>query len=358
MSSVVPLSALQIGPRCPPNVPLPSDGGRRALSHRVYNISAEPDLRVVWKKAFRAYEGEAPLTLGSGAKLCRWLSPQQWPYCRSAKRELTSSTDTVASSLSSGSSEQQMDAVASAAVSAAAISSLSSSSSSSSSPRSRRQQNTLMLVSMPCAFTDGGSNHRGALYDATRVLSAQHRGATPRFPRGGAGTTVRRYSIAAVGLTPYGHLADAHFYASTAAWVLTLLHLLPDSVPVLVASSRRLDWLYGQLGVRASRLHTLPSGGAAYADRLLSLVTTPFGALEPLGATALRRVRARLVPPPGVPGHFPPAAEEERTLLVYLSRSSQHPRRSVRNQQALLRALRDALASCGKMGRLLPTILW
>ena len=76
----------------------------------------------------------------------------------------------------------------------------------------------------------------------------------------------------------YGHLADAHFYASTAAWVLTLLHLLPperqgasstrplhrsasvqpgarrpssegrglriaawQSVPILVATSSRLD---------------------------------------------------------------------------------------------------------------------
>ena len=75
-----------------------------------------------------AFEAEAPLTRAGAMSMCRYLSPQQWPYCRTGR--------------------------ASAAP---------------------RRTNTLMLVSMPCAFTDAGSNFRGALYDARRVLSAQHR---------------------------------------------------------------------------------------------------------------------------------------------------------------------------------------
>jgi hypothetical protein len=184
---------------------------------------------------------------------------------------------------------------------------------------------------MPCAFVDGGANYAGALYDATRILNAQHRVATPRYARG----PVRRYEIAAVGLTPYGHLPDAHFYASTAPWVLQLVHLLPPTVPILVALSSRLRELYAHLGVDAERLHELPPNGAAYADRLLSLVTTPFGALEPLGAAALRRVRTRFVPVPAPP--------EQRTRLIYLSRRSISPRRNLRNEIELLAALRHTL---------------
>ena len=88
-------------------------------------------------------------------------------------------------------------------------------------------------------------------------------------------------------------------------------------------------------GVPEWRLHTLPPGGAAYADRLLSLVTTPFGALEPLGAAALRRVRSRLVPRP------PPRSE--RRYVVLLSRANMGSRRSLRNEPALMRALAAAL---------------
>lgn len=191
-----------------------------------------------------------------------------------------------------------------------------------------RRSNTLMLVSMPCAFTDAGANFRGALYDARRVLNAQHRSATPRFARG----PIKRYTVAAVGLTPYGHLTDSHFYASTAPWILQLLAILPPSVPILVALSSRLRELYAHLGVLSERLHTLPPGGAAYADSLLSLVTTPFGALEPLGAIALRRVATRLAPRP-----LP--LPEERIRVVVLSRADQAPRRSLRNEAALLREL-------------------
>ena len=166
-----------------------------------------------------------------------------------------------------------------------------------------------------------------------RVLNAQHRSATPRFAHVG---TVRRYDVAAVGLTPYGHLADAHFYASTAAWVLTLLHVLPESVPILVATSSKLSTLYKRLAIPPDRLHTLPPRGAAYANMLLSLVTEPFGALEPLGGSELRRVRSRLLPPP-----LP--RPDERRRVVVLSRDDQAPRRNLRNQAALLRALNAAL---------------
>ena len=215
---------------------------------------------------------------------------------------------------------------------AAATAAVEKSAHGSSGSRSRLEpRNTLMLVSMPCAMTDGGANYAGALYDARRVLNAQHRGATPRFARG----QVRRYAIAAVGLTPYGHLADSHFYASTAPWILTLLHLLPADVPILCALNDKLRALYSHLGVEASRLHPLPPNGAAYADRLLSLVTTPFGALEPLGASALRRVRARFVPQPAPP--------ERRRRVVYLSRRTLSPRRSLRNEVELLTALRRTL---------------
>ena len=230
------LATLTSDPVSCPEVPqFPTDGGAAALRHRIYNVSTASDIRVVWKKAFRAFEAEAPLSPTPAAQLCRSLSPRQFPYCRTLKG--STAVQSVYSS-----AELAKRAVAAAASSPAA---------------GTRRQNTLMLVSMPCAFTDAGANFRGALYDSRRVLNAQHRTATPRFARG----TLRRYPIAAVGLTPYGHLADSHFYASTAAWVLTLLHLLPESVPVLYASSGRLDSLYGQLGVNMKRLHQIPPGG-------------------------------------------------------------------------------------------------
>ena len=73
-----------------------------------------------------------------------------------------------------------------------------------------------------------------------------------------------------------------------------------------------------------------------YADRLLSLVTLPAGALEPLGAAALRRVRAQLVPRP------PPGASSSASTprsVVLLSRSDMGSKRSLRNEPALLAAL-------------------
>ena len=40
--------------------------------------------------------------------------------------------------------------------------------------------------------------------------------------------------------TPVGHLTDSHFYASTAAWLLQLLAIVPSHVPLLVSSNVRL----------------------------------------------------------------------------------------------------------------------
>ena len=314
-------SDLASSPRCPNPPQRPTDRGKAALHHRIYNVSAEPRLRILYKEDFRAFEHEAPFSLLPSRELCRWLAPQQWPYCK-----FPGQSKLHAQSPSITTLERATQAVASATAADYHR------------PHHRRQtnrHNTLMLVSMPCAFTDAGRNFRGALYDGSRILNAQHRSATPRFGLG----PLRRYAVAAVGLTPYGHLADAHFYASTAPWVLTLLHLLPAHVPILVASSSRLAALYAQLGVPADRLHTLPpNDGVAYADRLLSLVTTPFGCLEPLGARALRRVRARLVP------LAPPVSSHGQTRVILLSRQSQRPRRSLRNQPQLLDALRQVVA--------------
>ena len=98
-----------------------------------------------------------------------------------------------------------------------------------------------------------------------------------------------------------------------------------------LAAETRSQHLTHDLRLRTLCVH--PPRSAVYADRLLSLVTTPFDSLEPLGASALRRVRSRMVP------HVFPLPEE-RTVVVYLSRASQHPRRSIRNRPMLLRALR------------------
>ena len=297
--------------------PVSVDGSR--TRRRVYNITSDPDMSVVWSQSFRAFAEEQPLSVLPPAELCRWLSPQQFPFCRSYRLEEIDRQRQWRSAI-----VHPSDTASAAAVEAAE-------SRASRGRLSAGPRNTLMLVSMPCAYVDGGANYAGALYDATRILNAQHRGATPRYARG----PVRRYEIAAVGLTPYGHLPDAHFYASTAPWVLQLVHLLPPAVPILVALSSRLRELYAHLGVDAERLHELPPNGAAYADRLLSLVTTPFGALEPLGAAALRRVRTRFVPVPAPP--------EQRTRLIYLSRRSLSPRRNLRNEIELLAALRHTL---------------
>jgi len=200
----------------------PSVSPQRALRHRVRNITSEPGLHVVWRERFRAFAAEVPRSPLATAELCRALSKQQWSFCRTP-------------------------------------------------PPPPVQYNTLSLVLMPCAFADGGSNYRGALYDGTRVLNAQHASATPSFAR----AAVMRYDTVAVGLTPYGHLTDSHFYASTAAWILQLLAIVPAHVPLLVSSNVRLRSLYDAIGLPSHRLITLPSKGAVYASRLLSLVTTP-----------------------------------------------------------------------------------
>ena len=136
-----------------------------------------PDLHVLWEQRFRAYASEVPRAAHQPRALCRHLSTRQWPFC-AARRAGTP------------------------------------------------QYNTLQLLLMPCAFTDHGRNFRGAIYDGTRVLNAQHATATPAFARG----PMVRLETAAVALTPYGHLTDAHFYASTAPWVLQLLAVLPAEV--------------------------------------------------------------------------------------------------------------------------------
>jgi len=68
---------------------------------------------------------------------------------------------------------------------------------------------------------------------------------------------------------------------------------------------------------------------------MLSLVTLPHGALEPLGAPSLARLRAAIaIPPP------PPA---ERTSIVVLSRADMGRRRCLSNQPELVRAIEAAM---------------
>ena len=304
---MVSLADLSGAPRCPPMSEVRvSDGGARALRHRIYNISAEPRLRVLWTQTFERFSEAEPRSTSHPNVLCRRLSAQQWPFCKRHRPRLGSDGDLAVRTVSESEPSRM---------------------------------NQLMLVSMPCAFTDAGRNFRGALYDARRILNAQHRSATPMFARG----PLQRYEVAAVALTPYGHLTDSHFYASTAPWVLQLLEILPRSVPILVALSSRLRELYDHIGVPLQRLHSLPPGGVAYADQLLSLVTTPFGALEPLGAQALRRLSARLAP-------RPPPLPTERVRVEVLSRQHQAPRRSLRNEEQLLRAIERLLHPPYRLG--------
>ena len=177
---------------------------------------------MIWEQHFRAFATVVPYAMGGARHLCGGLSHQQWPFCEEyAPRD---------------------DATRAAATPGCPTG-----------PGAAGAQNTLQLVAMACAYTDGGANHKGALYDAHRILNAQHASATPAFALG----PVRRYEVAAVGLTPYGHLADSHFYASTAPWVLQLLHLLPSEVPILVSLSPRLSELYHHLGVDARCASTL-----------------------------------------------------------------------------------------------------
>ena len=61
------------------------------------------------------------------------------------------------------------------------------------------------------------------------------------------------------------------------------------------------------------------------------------GALEPLGASALSRVRSRFVPLP------PPPAQ--RVHVVLLSRADMGRKRSLSNEAELLRALRSSAAA-------------
>ena len=193
-----------------------------AQRSRVYRVEEADGLAVLWRQPFRAFAGERPRSLRSHEALCQDLHTTQWPACQGVPG---------AAPRRGRASQQPSDGF-----------------------------NELQLVMMPCAFTDGGRNHKGALWDATRVLNAQHRRATPAFAR----APLRRYPIAAVGLTPYGHLHDSHFYASTAPWILQLLELLPPPVPIVVSLSPRLTALYKRLAVPMERLHVLPAGGALY----------------------------------------------------------------------------------------------
>ena len=247
----------------------------RPPRRRVFNITAEPGIHVLWRQNFHAFVGEAPGAIRGARRLCNKLSSSQWPYCSPAPCQSCA-----------------------------------------------RTQNTLQLVAMACAYTDGGRNYKGALFDEHRILNAQHESATPAFRRG----PLTEYEVAAVALTPYGHLTDSHFFASTAPWVLTMLHLLPDEIPILVSLSARLRQLYSRLGVPAERLHALPSKGTVFAKLLLSFVTLPFRALEPLGSTALNRVRSRLMPLPL------PTSSRDRIILLSRCASPQQilPSRSYR----------------------------
>ena len=266
-----------------------------ALRSRIYHVDEADGLAILWRQRFRAFAGEQPRSLRGHAALCQELHTAQWPACQGVPGA-TPRRGRAGQELSDGFNE-------------------------------------LQLVMMPCAFTDGGRNHKGALWDATRVLNAQHRRATPAFAR----APLRRYPVAAVGLTPYGHLHDSHFYASTAPWILQLLELLPPPIPIVVSLSPRLVALYSRLAVPMERLHVLPAGGAVSAERLLSLVTLPLGALEPLGASALGRVRSRFVPLP------PPRAQH--VYVVLLSRADMGRKRSLSNEAELLRALRSGLVA-------------
>ena len=70
-------------------------------------------------------------------------------------------------------------------------------------------------------------------------------------------------------------------------------------------------------------------------QRMISLVTLPHGALEPLGAPSLTRLRSAIaIPPP------PPA---ERTSIVLLSRADMGRRRRLLNQQELVGAIEAAI---------------
>ena len=193
-----------------------------AQRSRIYRVEESAGLAILWRQSFRAFAGERPRSLRSHEALCQDLHTTQWPACQGVPG---------ATPRRSRASQEPSDGF-----------------------------NELQLVMMPCAFTDGGRNHKGALWDATRVLNAQHRRATPAFAR----APLRRYPVAAVGLTPYGHLHDSHFYASTAPWVLQLLELLPPPVPIVVSLSPRLTALYKRLAVPMERLHVLPAGGAPY----------------------------------------------------------------------------------------------
>ena len=189
-----------------------------AQRSRIYRVEESAGLAILWRQSFRAFAGERPWSLRSHEALCQDLHTTQWPACQGVPGATPRRSRAI---------QQPSDGF-----------------------------NELQLVMMPCAFTDGGRNHKGALWDATRVLNAQHRRATPAFAR----APLRRYPVAAVGLTPYGHLHDSHFYASTAPWVLQLLELLPPPVPIVVSLSPRLTALYKRLAVPMERLHMLPAG--------------------------------------------------------------------------------------------------
>jgi hypothetical protein len=104
----------------------------------------------------------------------------------------------------------------------------------------------LYVILTPCAFTDTGKQWKGGIYQADKYIVSAHRGAIPRFNR----RKIIRYDKLGVGLLPYGHDGQSHFWVGTAPFVCTLLKVLPQEVKVLVVLNKKTTPLFKVSGLQ------------------------------------------------------------------------------------------------------------
>lgn len=127
------------------------------------------------------------------------------------------------------------------------------------------------VILQRCAFFDRGAQWMGGTYDRTSYLVAAHINSVPRFH----GRNVRTFDALGMGLAPYSCDAQSHFWV-TARYVLTLLDVLPG-VPVVVCDSARLSAMWAMLNVDRARLLPFDPKSTYYAQRLYSIVPSPYG---------------------------------------------------------------------------------
>jgi hypothetical protein len=191
----------------------------------------------------------------------------------------------------------------------------------------------LFVILTPCAFADRGVRFSGGLYQSDKYIIAAHAASKPHFRRG----KIIRFDKLGLGLLPYGHDGQSHFWVGTAPYVCTLLKVLPKDIKILVSLNAKTTPLWKLLGVDMSRFVAFDTAATYYAREMYSVTPHPYGVngklgAEPAGPQAYARMMLTLFPN----GYYP---KNERTKIILISRADRGARR-LTNHVELLEALK------------------